>query len=192
MALRERILLRDGLNRDIADDLAVDLDWVFVTLLRKTEETPFRIAIYRVPRTHEQVEYVEDFVIDRGYLIITGPDPRAVAATIRPRVDVIGPDEVLGRLAAARSTEERIGGLYDASIVAPQSSEPHLLQAFYSAFEDSEPEVRRAAILAVGYVEWAELRALLPGMAERDPDPEVREHAAAMLESLQSPKPDAS
>ena len=182
---RERLLLRDGLNRDLADDLAADLDWVFVTLLRKTDETPFRIAIYRVPRTHEEVRYIEDFVIERGYLVITGGDPHTVAAAIRPRVGVIDRGEVLRQFAEARTWEDKINAVYDAAIVAPQESEPQLSQAFVKAFEDPEPKVRLAAVLAVGYVEWPELKALLPATAEQDADPDVRFSAAAMISAME-------
>ena len=52
------------------------------------------------------------------------------------------------------------------------------------AAEDEDVQVRRAAIVATGYLEWPQARELLEGLAGHDSSERVSEDAKLMLEGL--------
>jgi hypothetical protein len=57
-----------------------------------------------------------------------------------------------------------------------------VIEVFEQASAQDDVTVRRAAVVASGYLPWEELRSLLERLAEGDPDEAVRRDTAVMLE----------
>jgi HEAT repeat protein len=105
---------------------------------------------------------------------------------IRRHLKVFTVDEILEEAKRAKTRDDWIYVAYELAAAAPGDYDPRVVQVLERALESESPDVRRAAIIAMGYLEWPQLRPLLERVREKDPDPAVHNEARVMLEGLET------
>jgi HEAT repeat protein len=90
-------------------------------------------------------------------------------------------DEALEALAGATDAPGIVDGLYFVAASAPPDQDDRVVAALDRAAGHDDPQVRRAVIVASGYLPWPPMRALLERL-QSDPDEAVRRDAGIMLE----------
>lgn len=85
----------------------------------------------------------------------------------------------------AVTSEAMITAIHYAAIAAPLHFDPALFQLFQRALNPSDVDVRRAAILGLGYLEQKEFGDILHQLIISDPDQAAREDSRLMLEGLE-------
>ena len=179
-----RLGLKEEHPRDAVDTLAYDEQWYLEDSQERTAKTPYEV-VWRLQKTSDtRIHYVEDHVITLAYLIIVGPRARQVAEVARRRLKVFTVDEILEEAGRAKSRDDWIYVVYELAAAAPAEPDPRIVQVLERALEHDDRDVRRAAMVAMAYMEWKELRPLLERVNEKDPDPGVKKMARVTLEGL--------
>jgi hypothetical protein len=178
---RLRIVTRHEPTVDEIEDAALDLDWLPVGSVEATEEHP---ALTRWLDGSEQtsIDYVEDAAVGLRYFDIAGPRADDVGQDIHKAFDVYTPAEALAALRDAAPADRPAAVLLAGLGAGPAG--PDLVAALTAAAADPAADVRRATVLATGYLGWPDLLDLLTRLERDDPDPDVREDATSMLQIL--------
>ncbi len=92
----------------------------------------------------------------------------------------------------ATTRDEQVRAIYQVGISASQDYDSEFLELFKIGLSNPDAEVRKAGILAVGYVGWSEFREILQHLKTDDPDLRVRERASIMLEGYDTAKTDSA
>jgi hypothetical protein len=178
-----RIALKDSVTSDKIEALAEGEKWHFQDEVLTNRDDPFDILIWMDRDSISIIHYIVDYAINLHYIIITGPEPQALENRIRSNLDTYNIEEVLGLIEKAHD-KDLIDSLYLLAIAASNKCNPRIFNIFKKAFEDSEPNIRKAAIVAVGYIRWPEFYPILRRTIASDSDLSVRQSAALMLDAL--------
>jgi HEAT repeats len=178
-----RVVLRPEAGREDVDDVALDLDWLFLRNFPSSEERPYEdMWIDRDERTY--IHYIEDHLVDLRYLVLNGPDADQLRSEVVAVLAVHQPADGPAAWESARSEADRIQAVHLLALTADPDDHAEAAGYLRRAAEDTGVEVRRAVILAATYVGWPELRELLTELAQSDPDPTVVRDARLALEGL--------
>jgi len=179
---RLRIVAHDDLTAEDVEDAALDLDWLLVGNWQQTNEHP-ALTSFLDQSERTRIDYVEDAIAGFRYFDVVGRFAYDVERDIRATFPTYSADKALDALRTA-PPDERPGAVLLAALGAG-SSEHALVEALRSAAADENPAVRRSVVLGVGYVGWPALVELLAELNRTDPDPDVREDAATMIQVLE-------
>lgn len=134
-----------------------------------------------------QVFFGTDAYAGCSYFFVEGRDLTAVLET-HVQLALLSeswlPDQLLGAIDGATSTDMLIEALIRAGLGAPPEFDEDFFAHLTAYFHHPEVDVRAAAVLAVCYAPWREYLPLLRELAERDPDKEVRLDAGLMAEGI--------
>lgn len=178
-----RVPLRESVNRATLEDAAWSNGWLLWNEIERSDSTPHEV-VWVLKDQKTSIHFVEDFVIDVDYLVIKGPDADKVLKEAVSSLDSYDKNDILELAKKAAKPEERIRAVYYAGAAGAGPFDRDLFGVIERAAEDEDAKVRRAAIVATGYLEWAQARKLLERLARDDPDDRVREDAKLMLEGL--------
>ncbi|RVX44883.1 hypothetical protein EDD27_7648 [Nonomuraea polychroma] len=179
-----RLVLRYIPGVEQATKLAVAADW---TLLWDNAGKPYR------RHTHEQewgvrrglhVRLLSDELSDMCALSVLMEDRAAGAEFERLLIEHLNPltrQELLEPIISRIDPSERMMRLMRLVLGAPAYYDQEFYEPIAQLAEDPDPRVRDAVVLACGYLEWFQLRAILRRMADQDPHPEVRRDAMNTL-----------
>ena len=154
-------------------------------VVREAEGDNYRTAFEQIrvtPDGSTAIHYLADPTPKERFLLIYGPQTRAVAFNVGRSFETESSIEVLERVRRATSDEEKAAGAFQIAVVFRNYSDEamNLLRSFY---DGGVPVVRYAVVNAIGYVGWPESRSFLEGVAEHDPEPSLRENAHAIVDA---------
>lgn len=175
------VILQPGVE---LDDLQAFLDgqeWNYEDEYPANDEAPYHIVWVTLDR-RTRIRYVDDDVIGERYLFFSGRDAAAFGLATQHALDCWTLADCHAALSALDSGD-RASWLIRAALCA-RTVDAHLLSWLEQASCADDPALRDAAITAMAYVCWPESIELLRQMAERDPDPSLREDAQLVLETL--------
>ena len=178
-----RLLVRENAPPHVMGELAADLDWVLEEYIEPGPGRPEE-EIYDTGRPGTHGRFLADPMLGVRYLFLQGPDAGELAEELSGRPVFMPVDEALGALASAGDRDDLPGivdGLYFVAASAPPDQDDRVVAALDRAAVHLDPQVRRAAIVASGYLPWPAMRALLERLRS-DADEAVRRDAAIMLE----------
>jgi hypothetical protein len=119
------------------------------------------------------------------YLVVRGPRVDVVAEAIRKSASVIDRQSAIKMMANARASQERMRAIASIALTAPESFDPETFDWLRRAFQDPDPDVRKAAAWVTVYPAWPEFEPLLEAMRAGDPVEELRADAARLLKAFE-------
>ena len=182
-----RVILDDSLSPQVFAKGAEEAGW---ELMQKHPESHSNTLehIYRAGKDGKStVHYIEDQFVKVRYALARGPDAKALAKAI---TDLFphGPDDRV--LAAAEDDSQgpqySVDWLMSATVLGDQAGHARLRKLVEKRLAHGNPGVRRAALIAVSWLEWPDFRATVDRMAREDQDPGVRDIAAGLAKSYAS------
>jgi hypothetical protein len=148
------------------------------------ESRPLEI-IYNVRGEETYLHYLDDLYLGFPYIAVSGEHPDELAARVAKHIELISTDRLASQLAALPADEAEVQRLLGwAALLAPPRFDVQFEEYLHAGFTHPSPAVRRYAVVAVGYIGWAELASPLRTLAENDSDPDVRRDARAMWNAL--------
>jgi hypothetical protein len=182
MTERVRIPLRREATIDDLDRLAWKDDWSLQQVIQATDDNPYE----SVWLTDDGVEvhFVDDHLIDVPYLVLEGAGAAALTESLRPRLPLVGADDVLRMDRQAGNDDERVSAVLVAGVLIGPHSPAELVAVVERGLRSPSPDVRYAALMAAGYAERRELRPALEALLD-DEDESIREDAEGMLAGLE-------
>ena len=178
-----KIILRDPISEDDFRPIAYFQGWLWWDKVPESEEHPYE-SIYTTLDKKTSLHFVDDSLLDVRYLLIKGSNVEATAAKARSVLPTWEDAEVLRTARGADEPEERQRAILQSAVLAAENKDPVFLEIFRQARSHPDPAVRRAAMTAISYLGWPELREIVAEYAS-DPDPEVRQDAATLLEAYE-------
>ncbi len=144
----------------------------------------FDIHYWLSRNRRNEIHLVDDFVIGTQYIVVEGPEAEAIIEQIRQAIPIYTLEQLRLRLDAADTLDQRARAVAQLALATTKAPNPTDLPLLEAALADPNTAVRRTAAIAVGYVEWPELRARLTEMHKTDPDEEVRDAAGRMHDAM--------
>ncbi len=181
---RIRIVLKDVVTDTDFTRLCSAQKWYFYDQEPRQEGRPFDSTIWRTSGGATAIEFIEDFMVHLRYILIHGREVEGVAKTVRAGLATVDDTEVRHMMRTAQDRDDKIAAIAHLAIAAPAAFDAEYYRLLHKGLTDSDPAMRCGAILAVGYMEWPELRASVARLKTADPDEKVRQAAQRMLESL--------
>ena len=167
---------------------ARELGWRNTRNISGNATTPEE-TIYSTSKPNTTVHWIEDPKIDMEYLAIAGEHRDAVRDQLAAIREFYTLDEIAVGARRAKSRDHRIEAIYCLALLAPDNFEQSIFDIFSQYFQDKEPDVRRAAVVATSYVGWREFVEPLTPLKTSDPDKAVRKDATIMVRDLQKYPP---
>lgn len=153
---------------------------------RHESESSNHELIYRPDADDKKntIHYVEDQFVRVRYVLVRGPDARALAEAIRERYDYIDEGTLL-ELAETDSDDLQtiVDGLMSVTVLGDQVGHARLARLVEKRLAHENKAVRRAALIAVSWLEWPDFRATVERLARHDPAKDAREDAVNLAES---------
>ena len=184
MMKSQRLVLRDALDMKKIDSLAWDESWRIYNLVQASDKQPWE-KIWLAKDDRVEIHLIKDHLIEVDYFLV-----RSRSVPVEPYVRVIADNFavdtlkwLIARAGKGERREERLEAMYRMAVAAGDRVNDGVVAVIEDAFRSSDPEIRHGAIVAVGYIEWPEMRPVLEAAAEDD-DADVRSDARLMLEGL--------
>jgi hypothetical protein len=180
--------LRVVLKREVTlDDVGVVSwreDWNTISISRKGE-VPER-EVWEVMNGGTVITFLGDPIVGLRYLVIDGAEQENIRDLVMDRLPCWTHQEALDFLSRASGRDEKIHGIYLASVSAPPHEQEPLLAKFRELAHDVDPDIRNALLVGIGYLgSWPSLRALATDMKNNDPDENVRRDAGYLIEGIE-------
>jgi hypothetical protein len=150
-----------------------------------------RLAYEQVWATADRtsaINYLEDPISGLHYLSIRGTLASRLVTKLAKRLDVYDEEDLLEHAATATTLEEQVRALNQVAIgfVDYHPAAMELLEGY--ATSAPLPQLRAAAVNAMGFRAWPQFRPVLEQVAAQDPDEGVRRRAASMLPFVPPPQ----
>lgn len=109
----------------------------------------------------QTVRLVRSSTLGYCYLVLVGDEPGNVAALVRDAFPIFPEMEILARLSAARSPDDRIASLHLTAAAAIPTYNPTIHEAVQACLQDSDQLVALAALAAAFHLRWRQLKPLV-------------------------------
>jgi hypothetical protein len=173
-------------RRESFSRVAWQNDWEPWDVQKKSDNTPY--AMMYITRDEKTgISYMENHVLDVPYVIIRGENQGKIAEALSEKLDFCSAMGIKNFICSNPEDHrelERAIYLF-AVAVERENFNTDYLATFEYGLTHPLPDVRRAAILAVGSVGWREFQPHLENIRASDPNPELREYATSTLEAMQ-------
>ncbi|MEU9012272.1 HEAT repeat domain-containing protein [Streptomyces sp. NPDC048479] len=186
MSTSVRIVLKPEVSLDDVGVVAYDQQWGITSVTRKNE-SPRRQA-WSTPSRNTSITFLEDPYLGLRYIVVKGPEFADVSRIIRSSLACWTIEEALTFLMESGDRDHKIHGIYLVAASSPSVESGTVLEALRTVSHDADPEVRRALLVAMGYLgQWPVVRSIAESLQNNDPDEGVRRDAGYLLEGLDLP-----
>jgi hypothetical protein len=117
------------------------------------------------------------------YLYVGGPDIDPTIDVLQSNLDLYDDASLAEQFDEAQDGLTRIGLLHVLGVHCSGGLDQRMFDLFRRGLADPEPLVRRVALLSATNTNWPEFVPLMEHIRDHDPDPDVREDAAAMVKA---------
>ena len=132
------------------------------------------------------IHYIEDFFIETSYILTKGEEVDLVIEEAKSNFNCYSWQEIIDEYTTSKDIKRKIKLIHLAGVTAPYGElDPEYKKFFDDCLKDKNPQIRKAVILAMGYMSWQEWKEVLNDLQQEDPDLEVSESAFLMLESFE-------
>lgn len=175
-------VLDDDVTRDDFAEAARELSLVSERVFENEEEEDYEEVWVNAERSGA-VHYVEDSFTDLRYISLHGDAGPRLLEDLRRKVAIRSPQALLEAARDTRSDPNELASNLFRIATTFSDYDPDVHEIFGRyATAAPYPRLRAAALDAIGLRAWEELRPIVETVAREDPDPEVREHAKAVLD----------
>jgi hypothetical protein len=190
-AQKARFLLKESVSEDEIYTAALNNDWLWWDKTLSSEDNPYEV-VWITDDEQKSIHYIEDHLINLRYLVAQGDDVEQIIKQIHSSLDIYNNAEIRQLVEKASTRDEHICAIYQVGIAASQDYDSEFFELLKIGLSNPDAEVRKAAILAVGYVGWSEFREILQHLKTDDPHLMVRERASIMLEGYDIAQTDSA
>jgi hypothetical protein len=176
------VVLRRGVDRETLDRMLYFADWDIREVHPPAEDQPFEY-ILRPGNLDVWVHYLEDTVLELSYCVCRGKDAAAAARQLAEGLPVYADADIRREPA---SVDDWILRLSLVGALRPGPFDAESYQVVEDGLRNADSQVRRRAIVAIGYLGWRQFHPVLAQLAATDPDDEVRADAVLLLDLLRS------
>jgi hypothetical protein len=174
------LVLREPVTRDDLDRARAEHGWRLVNVVPAATGRPLQVTFLTADE-HEGLQFVDDVEAGEQYVIVhqgAGRGEEEVRSSLPAWSDT-----ELARLAAApaSSGDHARAFRWLAIGAGPPRSRGELVAALEAGLWASSPDVRAAALLAVGRLGLGELAARVQALAREDADAAVKERARRLV-----------
>jgi HEAT repeat protein len=182
-----RLILRgDPANAENAViDYAIERGWVGTTTPGDPEAGTISETVWMMSRD-ASLHFLVDDQTDCAYVYTAANSARACQAAeqeVMRHLEVIDRSELLASFDQAESPSEKRQAVLRVALGAPDEVDDDTFRRVLEAMRESDPEVRKAAVYATSYSPSRRFLPLLESALRDDPSPDVREHAATLIEA---------
>lgn len=127
------------------------------------------------------VHYVEDPVLSMSFIWVRGSNIDPLVSELANEISLFYPEELIERAYITKDHNEQVDNLYRLAITFPKY-DPQVYEIFKRyATEPPNQLLRQAALNAMAYRAWPELRAVVETATKEDESDEVRQTATELL-----------
>lgn len=156
--------------------------WKLQHTFPQTPAEPFFEEVWSTPDESNAIHYVDDPRFTCRLLRIRGPELRSILLEVSRKLGFYDDDELVTDAAGAEEQEEAVHAILRMG-VGLRSFRPDALEVYAAYLQHTDPTVRMAAIQGIAYHHWPEAQRLLADVVASDPDQEVSDFAAPILET---------
>lgn len=132
-------------------------------------------------RPHAAIHYIESPFVSFPYVVVRGSEVPELAAKLTDRLPTYSRAELIDDAMSATEHDEQVYAINRLAVGFP-TCEPAVLGILTNyILAGATPLLREAAVNALGFHAWPEVKWLVAKLAAEDPHDNVRAHAAALL-----------
>jgi hypothetical protein len=166
--------------------------WGFVKVVKDNDdirrEVVYQERIRPIGMTENFLHYIIEKVKDLPYLIIEGESIETSVKAAYEKFPIHSREDVIRMVQSPKDQEEYVKGILYLGLQGKfKESDSETLDIFKQVLQDTNPEIRTDAIIAMSYAGWPEFKDLVKPLSENDPEPKVRETAVCFLEGHELP-----
>ena len=184
-AQKIRFPLKELVSENEIYTAALRHDWLWWDKTLANEDNPYEV-VWITDDEKNTIHYIDDHLINLRYLVVQGEAVDEIAKQIHSSLATYTREEIRQTVEEATTRDQYIHAIYQVGIAAPQDYDPELFEWFKIGLSNPDAKVRKATILAIGYVGWLEFRAVLQELKTNDPDQSVRQRASILLEGYET------
>jgi hypothetical protein len=189
---KQCIVLHESVSRAEIDYAAYKGIWTFARALKDNSgivrEVVFQELIRPTGLTENFLHYMIEKVKDLPFLIIEGESIETSVRTAYEKFPIHLREDIISMVKSPKDPEEYIKGILYLGLQGKfKESDNETLDIFKQVLQDKNSDIRTDAIIAMSYACWSEFQDLVKPLAEKDPDPKVRQTAARFLQGLELP-----
>jgi hypothetical protein len=177
----QKIVLDPSVTADKFEEVAERLGWTFAEERPATDLAAYEL-IYRNGGT--EIHYAEDLIVMVRYVLARGSDISGTVKEIRDNLPTESDEAILAAAEAdTDDLQDMIDWLLSATVLGDQVGHDRLVRLVEKRLSHPNSGVRRAAIIAVSWLEWPDFRSLVEKLAKEDSAEDVRADAARLAEA---------
>lgn len=178
----ERLVLKSTFTSDDVDFVSMRRGWV-LRQHRLPEGGAF-VDGWLTLDGETEIHQVDDVPIGMRYLTVRGSGSTEVTQHIRKDCDLWSTTEALAELSTASTREALLPAIYAAALSATDQDAQEAADAFRTAANHPDAEVRQSVVIATGYFSHPPLIDLVRELRDSDPSDHIRHNAQHLLEAL--------
>ncbi|WP_158101722.1 HEAT repeat domain-containing protein [Streptomyces pharetrae] len=166
-------------------DYAIEHGWVGTTTPGDPEAGTINETVWMMSQD-VSLHFLVDDQTDCAYVYTAANSARACQAAeqeVMRHLDVIDRSELLASFDHAESPSEKRQAVLRVALGAPDELDDDTFHRVREAMRESDSEVRKAAVYATSYSPSRRFIPILKSAFREDPSPDVREHAATLIEA---------
>jgi hypothetical protein len=132
-------------------------------------------------RPHAAVHYLESPLVSFAYVVVRGSEVPELAARLTDRLPIYSRAELIDDAMNALTHDEQVYAINRLAVGFPQCEPAALGVLTNYILAGATPLLREAAVNALGFHGWPEVKWLVAKLAAEDPADNVRARAAALL-----------
>ncbi|MFG1952429.1 hypothetical protein [Micromonospora sp. NPDC048830] len=110
------------------------------------------------------VRLVHSSTLGRCYLVLTGDEPDTLAALVRDEFPTFTEADIIARLSAARTDDDRIAAFRLVAAAGIPTYDPTIYETVRAGLQDADPLVLLAAMAAAFHLRWRQFEPLVEGV----------------------------
>lgn len=178
----KRVVLSPEVTRDDVETAAYVLRFLINNRIEHRDDQP-REDIWESRDGSTWLHEIEDHITGLRYLVIRGTDVDKTVRRLRKLLSTVTHTDALHALKDANNRDDKLLALYQLGAAAPEKANSRVVAAFKRALKDPDPDLRYAALVAIAYSGWPEMKEVVHRTMEEDPSETVRDAAGRLLAS---------
>ncbi|MDJ1505308.1 HEAT repeat domain-containing protein [Xanthocytophaga agilis] len=183
----EIMLLKNATRKDVMNTFHFNR-WPIWTEIQRTEKQPYQLVWSADNKGKTLISHIQDFIVNLDYLLVRGENVLEIAPKVRSlfQQHIFTKEEILHLWAQAQTQNEKIKSIYQIGVSASSTFDLDVYAIFGTLVNESDNEVRLAAVWSMSYIAWPQIQELVHKYAVSDSDSEVRDVAQALLRTYET------
>jgi len=165
-------------------DLAAAQVWILAETERKG---PGHVFAYKETYTNPDyslgLRYIEDDLSGLHYFDVSGDAVDDAVKVLCDNLAIYSEDELLGSFDQAKTADEAAEAVVRLGVAAPVTPNDAWKKRFLEALKHDDPDVREAALVAMSYRSWKDMKPIFQDVLDHDPAEGPRGRARVFIDN---------